>query len=212
MKIDERRDRGQAIGQRESVSRGPNSQPVAQLSGPPERPRRGGANHPLGRPPNAGTVASSPGPSTNPSHAAYRRTIFTRHRLNFLPEITTADGSPYLTVLDLAKWDAALYTERLPKRSTLEQRWTPVRLNSGATHPYGFGCALGTVNGHQIIEHGGSWQGCKAFIARYVGDSLAVIVLANLAQADPGRLAHGVAGLLEPALRAPERPTPPCIT
>src|SRR6185369_7700115 len=30
---------------------------------------------------------------------------------------TTADGSLYLTVLDMAKWDAALYTEKLVKRA-----------------------------------------------------------------------------------------------
>ena len=31
---------------------------------------------------------------------------------------TTADGALYLTVYDMAKWDAALYTEKLLKRST----------------------------------------------------------------------------------------------
>ena len=38
---------------------------------------------------------------------------------------TTADGSLYFTILDLAKWDAALYTEKLLKRSSLDQMWTP---------------------------------------------------------------------------------------
>ena len=37
---------------------------------------------------------------------------------------TTADGSLYFSILDLAKWDAALYTEKLLKRSSLEQMWT----------------------------------------------------------------------------------------
>ena len=41
---------------------------------------------------------------------------------------TTADGSLYLTALDMAKWDAALYTARPLKQSTLAQMWTPVRL------------------------------------------------------------------------------------
>ena len=34
----------------------------------------------------------------------------------------------YFSILDLAKWDAALYTEKLLKRSSLEQMWTPVKL------------------------------------------------------------------------------------
>ncbi len=44
---------------------------------------------------------------------------------------TTADGSLYFSILDLAKWDAALYTEKLLKRSSLEQMWTVVKLNNG---------------------------------------------------------------------------------
>jgi CubicO group peptidase (beta-lactamase class C family) len=44
---------------------------------------------------------------------------------------TTADGAYYMTVLDLAKWDAALYTEKLLKKSSLDQMWTPAQLNAG---------------------------------------------------------------------------------
>jgi CubicO group peptidase (beta-lactamase class C family) len=113
---------------------------------------------------------------------------------------TTADGSLYLTVYDMAKWDAALYTEKLLKKSSLEQMWTPVKVNDGQTHPYGFGWALSEVRGHRIIEHGGAWQGFQSFIARYVDDKLTVVVLANLIQARPGQIAHGVASLYNPEL------------
>ena len=113
---------------------------------------------------------------------------------------TTADGSLYLTVLDLAKWDAALYGETLLRRASLERMWTPVRLNDGTTHPYGFGWAFGDARGHRIIQHGGAWQGFKSFIARYVDDRVTVIVLMNLGDADPARFAHGVAGAYDTAL------------
>ena len=59
-----------------------------------------------------------------------------------------------------------------------------------------------TANGHRIIEHGGAWQGFKTFIARYVGDGLTVIVLMNLGEANPGTFAHGIAAVIDPALRA----------
>lgn len=108
---------------------------------------------------------------------------------------TTADGALYLTVYDMAKWDAALYTERLLKKSSLEQMWTPVGLNSGKTQPYGFGWGFGDVRGHHIIEHGGAWQGFKSHIGRYVDDRLTVVVFANLAQANPTRIAHGIAAI-----------------
>jgi CubicO group peptidase (beta-lactamase class C family) len=116
---------------------------------------------------------------------------------------TTADGSLYLTVYDLAKWDAALYTERLLKRSSLEQMWTPARLTGGKTQPYGFGWGFGDVRGHQVIEHGGEWQGFTTHIARYVDDKLTVIVLTNLAGGEPGKIAHGIAGLYNPELAPP---------
>jgi CubicO group peptidase (beta-lactamase class C family) len=113
---------------------------------------------------------------------------------------TTADGALYLTVYDMAKWDAALYTDKLLKKSTLEQMWAPVKLKSGKTHPYGFGWALTEVRGHRIVEHGGSWQGFKAQITRYLDDKLTVIVFANQARADQAKLAHGVAAIINPEL------------
>jgi CubicO group peptidase (beta-lactamase class C family) len=118
---------------------------------------------------------------------------------------TTADGSLYLTVLDLAKWDAALYTDKLLKKSTLDQMWTPVKLNNGKTKQYGFGWAFENVRGHKLIEHGGAWQGFTSHISRYVDDKLTVIVLANRAGANPGAIAHGIAGLYNSELVAPER-------
>jgi CubicO group peptidase (beta-lactamase class C family) len=114
---------------------------------------------------------------------------------------TTADGALYLTVYDMAKWDAALYTDKLLKRATLEQMWTPVKLNNGKTHPYGFGWSLGEVRGHRIIEHGGSWQGFKAQITRYVDDKLTVILFANQVRANQTKLAHGVAAIINPELK-----------
>jgi CubicO group peptidase (beta-lactamase class C family) len=116
---------------------------------------------------------------------------------------TTADGALYTTVLDMAKWDAALYTEKLVKKSSLEQMWTPVRLNNGSTYHYGFGWDLNRVNGRRLIEHGGAWQGFTTFIARYVDDRLTVIVLTNLDSdhSNPGKIAHHVAGIYVPAIQ-----------
>src|SRR5215813_908379 len=45
-------------------------------------------------------------------------------------------GAFLSSVLDLAKWDAALYTDRILKQSVREQMWAPVKLNGGASHPY----------------------------------------------------------------------------
>lgn len=113
---------------------------------------------------------------------------------------TTADGSLYITVLDMAKWDAALYTDKLLKRSSFDQMWTPSKLNDGKSHPYGFGWALAEVRGHRLIVHGGAWQGFKSFIARYVDDKLTIIVFANLAQATLETIVRGVVAIYNPEL------------
>src|SRR5262245_2368074 len=116
---------------------------------------------------------------------------------------TTADGSLYLTVLDMAKWDAALYGEKILKKPSLDQMWTAVKLNDGKTHPYGFGWGLGEAKGRRLVQHGGAWQGFKSCIARYVDDKLTVVVFANLAQANPDKIARGVAAIYNPDLAPP---------
>jgi CubicO group peptidase (beta-lactamase class C family) len=123
---------------------------------------------------------------------------------------TTADGSLYFSALDLAKWDAALYTEKLIKRTSLDEMWTPVKLNDGKTHPYGYGWRVAEMNGHRLIEHSGSWQGFTTGISRYVDDKLTVVALTNLDSnhSRPMEIIHGVAGFYEPALTPPP-PQPP---
>jgi CubicO group peptidase (beta-lactamase class C family) len=123
---------------------------------------------------------------------------------------TTADGALYFSVLDLAKWDATLYTEKLLKRSSLEEMWTPVKLNDGKPHPYGYGWRIADMNGHRLIEHSGSWQGFTTGISRYVDDRLTVVALTNLDSdhSRPMEIIHEVAGLYEPALTPPP-PQPP---
>jgi CubicO group peptidase (beta-lactamase class C family) len=108
---------------------------------------------------------------------------------------TTADGALYFSVLDLAKWDAALYSEKLLKKSSLDQMWTVARLTNGKPNSghYGFGWFIENRNGHRVIEHEGAWQGFETEISRYVDDQLTVVVLTNLAEARPNNFADHVA-------------------
>jgi CubicO group peptidase (beta-lactamase class C family) len=110
---------------------------------------------------------------------------------------TTADGSLYFSILDLAKWDAALYTETLLKRASLQQMWSVATLKDGKPNSghYGFGWFIQTDGGRRVIEHEGQWQGFETQISRYADDGLTVVVLTNLDDAKPERIAHGVAAL-----------------
>ena len=95
------------------------------------------------------------------------------------PVGVTAGGSVLSSISDMAKWDAALYTERLLKKSGLQQMWTPVALNDGMTWRYGFGWAVGRINDHLIVSHTGNIFGFSSAIYRAVDDGLTVIVLDN---------------------------------
>jgi CubicO group peptidase (beta-lactamase class C family) len=119
---------------------------------------------------------------------------------------TTADGSLYFSILDLAKWDAALYTERLLRRSSLKQMWTVATLINGQPNPghYGYGWFVTRKKGHQVVQHEGQWQGFETQISRYLDDKLTVVVLTNLAEAKPERIADGVAEIY--LSRTPQNP------
>jgi len=108
---------------------------------------------------------------------------------------TTADGSLYFSIEDLAKWDAALYTDKLLKRSSLEQMWTVAKLKNGQPNSgdYGFGWFIEARNGHRIVEHEGAWQGFETDIVRELDDKLTVVVLDNLADSEPKKLVYHVA-------------------
>lgn len=114
---------------------------------------------------------------------------------------TTADGSLYLTVLDMIKWDEALTAGKLLSKAAYEQMWTPVRLADGREQAYGFGWGLRRSNGKRVIEHSGSWQGFKSHIARFPENRLTIIVFANSSNANPDRIANSIAALLDPTLK-----------
>ena len=116
---------------------------------------------------------------------------------------TTADGALYFSVKDLARWAVSLNHGRIPSEPGPTAAWTPVRLNDGGTYPYGFGWDLSDQRGHPRVGHGGSWQGFQTAIYRYPEYDLTVIMLANLAQARPGAIVQGIAGILQPDLRPP---------
>jgi CubicO group peptidase (beta-lactamase class C family) len=88
-------------------------------------------------------------------------------------------GAIVSTVGDLAKWNAALDEQKLLTAATEQEMWTPVRLNNGATHPYGFGWFLDPLQGRANIGHSGSTSGFSASLQRFPKDGLAVIVLTN---------------------------------
>src|SRR5262249_36820920 len=87
---------------------------------------------------------------------------------------------------------------RILKQSIREPMWSPVKLNSGASHPYGFGWELGARAGRKFVRHGGALPGFRAAFTRFVDDKITIVVLANSDNADPGSIAFDIAALYLP--------------
>ena len=107
-------------------------------------------------------------------------------------------GAFLSTVLDLAKWDATLYTDKVLSESSRNQMWIPVKLNNGTSYPYGFGWQLGELKGHKAIYHNGGMPGFRAAFARLVNDHLTIIILINLDDVDVDSIVQGIVGVLRP--------------
>jgi len=121
---------------------------------------------------------------------------------------TTADGSLYFSARDLVAWDTAVRTRAILKPESWDRILKQVRLTSGKTYPYGFGWSIDERGEQPMHSHGGSWQGFKTQFSRFIGDELSIIVLANLAQANPERFADGIAAIVNERLAVPTlRPT-----
>jgi CubicO group peptidase (beta-lactamase class C family) len=108
---------------------------------------------------------------------------------------STADGSLYFTILDLAKWDTALYTEKVLKESSKREMWTVATLLDGEPNRVGYGFAwfVDSRNGHRLVGHDGRWQGFTTHIARYLEDRLTIVILTNQGNCDPQRIVDEVA-------------------
>lgn len=110
------------------------------------------------------------------------------HNLSVRPS-----GALLSTVLDLAKWDAVLYTDRILNERQKEAMWTPERLSNGTLAPYGLGWQIDRAGNHRCLEHSGMINGFKSQFSRFVDDKLTIIVLTNLREANPADIVRVIA-------------------
>jgi CubicO group peptidase (beta-lactamase class C family) len=128
------------------------------------------------------------------------------NRPALLPAIAFSAGSLLSTAEDMAKWDAALYTEKLLKKSSLDQMWTAAVTNNGtdAAFNYGFGWFIDSYHGHRLVQHSGGTPGFSSVIYRFIDDKLTIIILTNHSDRIVDQLAIALAGKSLPALKRPE--------
>jgi CubicO group peptidase (beta-lactamase class C family) len=119
---------------------------------------------------------------------------------------TSGDGGLYVSLRDMVAWDKGVRDGAVLSAESWKSAFTPVKLNSGKTYPYGFGWEVDEDYGQLRHHHSGAWQGFTTYYCRYRVDDLSVIVLTNLAGADPVGLAEQVASLFNPKLLPPDEP------
>lgn len=90
-----------------------------------------------------------------------------------------AAGSLLSSVDDLARWDAALYGEKLLTRGSLDKVWTAYKLADGSSTGYGYGWQVGLMRGTPAVEHGGGIFGFSTYVVRLPGERVYVAVLSN---------------------------------
>jgi len=107
------------------------------------------------------------------------------------------DGGIYSSIDDLARWDAALYDDRLLRPESLALMFSPATTTDEPDVPhYGMGWRL---NGDSVW-HSGESIGFRNAIVRWPGQKLTVIVLSNRNDPEPYPLALEIARLFrEPA-------------
>ena len=115
-------------------------------------------------------------------------------------------GAFLSTVLDLAKWDNALDSDKILTAASRDQMWAPARLTDGTTHGYGFGWFVDEINGHRRVHHSGGVPGFVCEMERFPDDRLTVIIMANIGNRDLEDMAVHVAAHYQPDLKPAETP------
>ena len=106
-----------------------------------------------------------------------------------------AAGGAISSVLDLVKWDEALFSGKVVKPATLAKMMSAAALPGGEHSHYGLGLELLTDRGHAIVGHAGETFGFNATLYHYLDDRLRVIVLTNQGDAATEFLAKSLAAI-----------------
>ena len=110
---------------------------------------------------------------------------------------TRGDGGVYSSIDDLAKWDAALYTDKLLNADSRHLAFSAHVHTDDPTIEYGFGWR---ITG-DTVWHSGESMGFRNVIVRWPKQHLAVIILSNRNHFQPYPLALAIGQLFLPPKR-----------
>ena len=105
------------------------------------------------------------------------------------------DGQLYTTTGDLLRWTRLLWSGRVGTPGFLAEILAPGVLENGAEIDYALGLEYGDYRGTRTVGHGGSSWGFEAHLVHFPDEDLSVVVLCNVGQARPRKLALEVAAI-----------------
>jgi len=112
-----------------------------------------------------------------------------------LTSAVLGDGGIYSSVMDLFKWDQALYTNKLVSSETKQKIFKPKILDDGTPTGYGFGWRIDEFKNHHRVHHTGQTCGFTTIIQRYPDDKFSIIILTNRNQPMLDGIAEKIAEL-----------------
>jgi CubicO group peptidase (beta-lactamase class C family) len=115
-----------------------------------------------------------------------------------LTSAVLGDGGIYSSIDDLAKWDAALYDNRLLRAESRRAAFAPATKTDDPAVQYAFGWR---ITG-ETLWHSGETMGFRNVIVRYPQHHFTVIVLTNRDAPEPYPTALAIAKLYLPTADA----------
>jgi CubicO group peptidase (beta-lactamase class C family) len=164
------------------------------------------------------TAYAQPGDPLEETAASYRIESGSLREVTLTGRLGGA-GGVYMTLEDLARWDAhflkptltadpAAFIQRITERGTLR---------SGATSFYGWGTQFAAYRGLDTQGHGGTWGGYRVQYLRFPTERVGIAVLCNQLEISPFQLVRRVADVVlrdrlhaqpDPAAGPPLTPSP----
>jgi CubicO group peptidase (beta-lactamase class C family) len=100
-----------------------------------------------------------------------------------------ADGGLTLSVLDFARWEAALCGDW---GCRVADMFVETRLANGDGCGYGLGWTLRVTPRGRVARHAGGWQGFSTAMVRHLDEGISAVVLSSLDDADATGLADAL--------------------
>jgi serine beta-lactamase-like protein LACTB, mitochondrial len=90
---------------------------------------------------------------------------------------------------DMARFEVAIFNDRLVKRSTRDIMWTAQKPTDGSADNYGLGWGVSKIAGVDSVGHSGAQQGASTFIILEPQKKIGIVVLINSDEGESSTLA-----------------------